>query len=44
MNEIGALIAWVGMGKEEDHDLKKMDSISAKFCIWILTLVLIWEN
>jgi len=20
MNEIGALIAWVGMGEEEDHD------------------------
>lgn len=44
MNEIAALIAWVGIGKEEDSDWKNMDLISAQFCIWILTLTLILEN
>lgn len=44
MNEIGTLISWVGMGKEEDSDWGNMDFVSAEFCIWILTVALILEN
>lgn len=42
MNDIGSLIAWMGMGNGEDHDFCfKMDYILVEFCIWILTLALI---
>lgn len=44
MNEIGAFIPWVEMGKEEDSDWRNMDFISVEFCIWILRLALILEN
>lgn len=44
MNEIDVLIAYVGIGKEEDHDLKKKSYILTEFYIQILNLALMWEN
>jgi len=52
VNEIDVLIAYVGIGKEEDHDLKKKKEkrkkkksyILTEFYIQILNLALMWEN
>lgn len=44
VNEIDVLIAYVGIGKEEDHDLKKKSYILTEFYIQILNLALMWEN